>query len=91
MKSLVKKVELMPNWRRIFFTYSFWLTTASVVLTLINIVLPYMGFLQPFLSTAMYGWSMFGLNVCAGIAKFIKQGKLSQYPVKEQDDDEHPQ
>jgi hypothetical protein len=87
---MIKKVELVPTWRKIFFTYSFWLTTASVVLTIINIVLPYMGFLQPFLSTAVYGWSMFGLNVCAGIAKFIKQRKLWDTSQEVIQDDEVP-
>jgi len=73
-----KQLKLVSNWRKQFFTYSFWLNIASVVLTGVNIVLPFMGFLQPILSIEVYGWAMFLLNVGAGISKFIKQEKLDK-------------
>ena len=80
-----KQLKLVSNWRKQFFTYSFWLNIASIVLTAANIVLPFMGMLQPVLSIEVYGWSMFLLNVAAATSKFIKQEELVK---KEKEDDQ---
>jgi len=80
-----KQLKLVSNWRKQFFTYSFWLNIASIVLTAANIVLPFMGLLQPVLSIEVYGWSMFLLNVAAATSKFIKQEELVK---KEKEDDQ---
>lgn len=80
-----KQLRLVSNWRKQFFTYSFWLNVASIVLTAANIVLPFMGMLQPVLSIEVYGWSMFLLNVAAATSKFIKQEELAK---KEKEDDQ---
>jgi len=80
-----KLLQLVSNWRKQFFTYSFWLNIASIVLTAANIVLPFMGLLQPVLSIEVYGWSMFLLNVAAATSKFIKQEELVK---KEKEDDQ---
>lgn len=82
-----KQLKLVSNWRKQFFTYSFWLNIASIVLTAANIVLPFMGMLQPVLSIEVYGWSMFLLNVAAATSKFIKQEKLANDKEKEDDQD----
>ncbi len=78
-----KTLSVVDNWKRVFFTYSFWLNIFSVVLTAANIVLPFMGLLQPILSVEVYGWAMFTLNVAAATSKFIKQEKLANDKEKE--------
>ena len=61
-----------------FFTYSFWFTVASIALTIVSVLLPYMGFLQPIISMQAYGWAMFGLNAIAAGARFVKQYALEK-------------
>lgn len=69
---------VVDDWKDVFLTHSFWLTFASIILTVVSIILPYMGFLQPVLSTEAYGISMFVLNAMAAFARFIKQKGLEE-------------
>lgn len=69
---------VVDDWKDVFLTHSFWLTFASIILTVVSIILPYMGFLQPVLSTEAYGISMFVLNALAAFARFIKQKGLEE-------------
>ena len=70
--------SIVDDWKDVFLTHSFWLTFASIILTIVSIILPYMGFLQPVLSTEVYGISMFVLNALAALARFIKQDSLEE-------------
>lgn len=85
-----KKLEVVSNWRRVLLTWSFWLHMGSVVLTFIDQLLPLLGLLEPTMTTQTYALLMFTFNGLGLFARFIKQRKLWEYPVKEQDD-EHPQ
>jgi len=70
------KISVVPNWRKVLKTYSFWINVSSVVLTFITVILPYVGFLQPVLTVGQYGWMMFILNASAALARMIKQRKF---------------
>lgn len=78
------KIAVVPNWRKVLKTYSFWINISSVILTFITVILPYVGFLQPVLTVAQYGWLMFILNASAALARIIKQKKLWDYDVTEE-------
>lgn len=82
----VTKVSIVPNWRKVFFTYSFFFHSLSVVLTFVDQLLPYMNLLQPVLSDNQYAVAMFTLNGLGLLSRFIKQRKLWAYP-KESDKD----
>ena len=71
-----KKLEIVPNWRSVFYTYSFWLYVCAALLTLVEQVLPILGFLEPTMSTATYGILVFSLNLLGIVLRFIKQSKL---------------
>lgn len=71
-----KKLQLVPNWKKVLFTYSFWTNILSVILTLIEVILPFFRLLEPMLTPAIYGVCMFTLNVSAAVFRLIKQKKL---------------
>lgn len=77
---MIKQIKgrVVPNWRQVLFTYSFWTNIASVLLTLIEQILPFFGMLEPTMSVATYGICMFCLNVSAVVFRMIKQKKLWQ-------------
>jgi len=81
-----KKLEVVPNWRKVFFTWSFWFHIASVLLTFIDQILPYIGLLEPTMTTQTYALFVFGLNGLGVLSRFIKQKNLWQYP-KEKDNE----
>lgn len=74
--NLPNKLQVVPNWRKVLKTYSFWINVSSVILTFITVILPYVGFLQPVLTVGQYGWLMFILNASAALARIIKQKKF---------------
>lgn len=85
---LPTKIQVVPNWRKVLKTYSFWINISSVILTFITVILPYVGFLQPVLTVGQYGWLMFILNASAALARIIKQKKFWDGDVpKELSDD----
>lgn len=85
------KVEIVPNWRKVIKTYSFWISVASAVLTLIGVIMPFMGFLQPVLSMEHYAFAMFTMSSLAALARVIKQRKLWDYdPDQEKSDGNSP-
>lgn len=87
MKDKKNKV-VVKHWKLIFFTYSFWLYTASAVLTFLEQVLPFFNILQPALTEKEYVIGMFLLNIAALLAKFIRQHKNEQRR-KELEEDEN--
>jgi len=85
------KLSFVPNWRKVLKTYSFWISVASAVLTLIGVIMPFMGFLQPVLSMEHYAYAMFTMSSLAAMARVIKQRKLWDYdPEQENSDDNSP-
>lgn len=74
--NLTNKLQVVPNWRKVIRTYSFWISISSAVLTMVGVILPFMGFLQPVLSMEHYAWAMFTLSSSAALARVIKQQKF---------------
>ena len=84
---MIKNVKVVPNWKRVFFTYSFWLHIASVILTFIDQILPFVGLLEPTMTTQTYAILMFTLNALGLLSRFIKQKNLWQLPEEKQEDE----
>lgn len=61
-------------------SYSFMLSASASVIGFVDVVLPYLGFFESFMSPTAYGFVAFGLSFATVVAKFIKQdladGKL---------------
>jgi hypothetical protein len=76
LSSTPTKLTIVPNWRKVLKTYSFWTTIASALLSLVEIILPFFSLLEPTMSVATYGICMFVLNVSAALFRLIKQHKL---------------
>ncbi len=87
MKSLVKKVKVVPQWKKIFFTWSFWLHISSVILTFIEQILPFAGLLEPTMTVQTYSIFMFVLNGLGLLARFVRQKNLWSYPIEEDKED----
>lgn len=78
------KEKIVSNWRDVFKTYSFLFHVAAVVLTIIEIILPWMSLIESTMDPKTYGIVMFVLNVSGGIGRFIKQERLkADVPVVE--------
>lgn len=76
----VKKIQIVPNWKKVFLTWSFAFHALSVVLTFVDQLLPFFNLLQPVLSDNQYAIWMFILNGLGLLSRFIKQHKLWEYP-----------
>jgi len=76
LSSTPTKLTIVPNWKKVLKTYSFWVMVASALLTLVEIVLPFFSLLEPTMSVAAYGVCTFVLNVSAPILRLVKQHKL---------------
>jgi hypothetical protein len=79
MEGLKEKVEkrVVDDWKDVFKTYSFIFHVLSAILTLVEIILPYMFLIEPMFTPATYGVIMFALNVAGGIGRFLKQKNVS--------------
>lgn len=80
------KNSVVPNWRRVFFTWSFWFHIASVLLTFIDQLLPFLGMLEPTMTVQTYAIFMFVLNALGLFSRFIKQKKLWEIPKEVPDE-----
>lgn len=76
VSSTPKTLTIVPNWRKVLLTYSFWIGVVSILLTLVEQILPFVGLLEPTMSAATYGIVMFCLNVSAVVFRLVKQHKL---------------
>lgn len=84
---MIKNVKVVPDWKRVFFTWSFWFHIASVLLTFIDQILPFVGLLEPTMTTQAYAILMFTLNALGLLSRFIKQKSLWQLPEEKQEDE----
>lgn len=73
-------MQLSDNWKYLHKAYSFIFALLGVALSLVEVILPHLGLLQPFLDPGTYGVLMFLLTVGAAVGRYIKQdladGKL---------------
>ena len=74
-----KKLEIVPNYKSVFYTWSFWLHCSSVILTFIEQILPFFSLLEPTMTVQTYSICMFVLNGLGLLSRFIKQKSLWQY------------
>ena len=77
MTNIVTK-KFVEDWPQLFKAYSFIFHVLSALLTLVEIILPLMGFIEPFFTPATYGLIMFVLNVAGGIGRLMKQKSISK-------------
>lgn len=90
MKSLVKKVKVVPHWRTVLKTYSFWFYLSAIVLTFVEQILPLMGLIEPLMTGTTYALIVFGLNFLGVLARFIQQKKLWLPPSIGEDKEDKP-
>lgn len=81
-----KKLQLVPNWKQVFLTWSFAFHALSILLTFIDQILPFFSLLEPTMSVQAYAICMFVLNMAGVASRFIKQKKLWVYPLEEPKD-----
>ncbi len=81
-----KAIQVVPNWRNIFFTWSFAFHALSILLTFVDQILPFFSLLEPTMTVQTYAICMFCLNMAGVASRFIKQKKLWAYPVEEPKD-----
>lgn len=79
VSSSPKKLAVVPNWRKIFFTWSFFFHVSSILLTFVDQLLPFIGLLEPTMTTQTYALVMFVLNALGVFSRFIRQKKLWSY------------
>lgn len=77
------KKNVVPNWRKVLCTYSFWTMVASVLLSFVEQILPFFGLLEPTMSVATYSICMFVLNLSAVAFRMVKQKALWEIPKEE--------
>ena len=87
---MIKKVKVVPHWRTVLKTYSFWFYLSSIVLTFVEQILPLMGLLEPVMTGTTYAVMVFCLNLLGVIARFIQQKKLWFPPTAEEDKEDKP-
>lgn len=85
VSSTPKKLEVVSNWRKVLLTWSFWLHMGSVILTFVDQLLPFLGLLEPTMTTQTYALLMFTFNGLGLFARFIKQRKLWEYKPGDKD------
>lgn len=73
---MLKKVKVVPHWRTVLKTYSFWFYLSAIVLTFVEQILPLMGLIEPLMTGTTYAVIVFSLNLLGVIARFIQQKKL---------------
>nr|DAH57206.1 MAG TPA: holin [Caudoviricetes sp.] len=84
---MIKNVKVVPHWRKVLKTYSFWLYLSAIVLTFVEQILPLMGLIEPLMTGTTYALIVFGLNFLGVITRFVQQRKLWEYPTEKQEDE----
>lgn len=84
---MIKNVKVVPHWRQVLKTYSFWFYLSAIVLTFVEQILPTLGLIEPLMTGTTYALIVFGLNFLGVIARFIQQRKLWEYPTEKQEDE----
>lgn len=64
------------DWKPLLKTYSFIFHVLAVILTIVEIILPYMMFIEPIFGPTAYGVLMFVLNILGAIGRLMKQNSI---------------
>jgi hypothetical protein len=70
------KKLLVSNWKTLHKSFTVILSVIASIIGLIEVVLPHLGMLQPFLDPTTYGILMFGLTVSIAIGRYINQDSV---------------
>lgn len=87
---MIKNVKVVPHWRQVLKTYSFWLYLSAIVLTFVEQVLPILGIIEPLMTGTTYALLVFGLNFIGVLARFVQQKSLwfpSSFKEEKQEDE----
>lgn len=80
VKEKVSKLAVVPYWKTVFKTYSFWFYVSSILITFIDQILPLMGMIEPLMTGSTYIVVVFSLNLLGVLARFVQQRKIWQFP-----------
>jgi hypothetical protein len=74
--SNMKKLRLVANWKSLHKSLTVILSMLGFLVGLVEVILPHLGLLQPFLDPATYGFIMFGLTIAIAVGRYIQQESL---------------
>lgn len=74
----MKKLKVVSNWKSLHKSWTVILSVLGTLVGLIEVVLPHLGLIQPFLDPATYGFIMFGLTIAIAIVRYIQQESLKE-------------
>jgi len=66
-------MKLEENYKHLHKSYTVIITFVAILISMIEVILPTMGLLQPVLTQAQYGITMFVLTVMTAVGRYIKQ------------------
>lgn len=79
---------LVSNWKSLHKSFTVILSVLASLLGLIEVVLPHLGMLQPFLDPATYGITLFCLTIAIAIGRYINQESvMKSVPPQEKPND----
>lgn len=70
------KLRLVKNWNKLHKSSTVIMSMLAAVIGLIEVILPQMGLIQPFLDPATYGILMFVMTVLIGVGRYIQQDSI---------------
>ena len=79
VKERVSKLSVVPNWKSVLKTYSFYFYLSSILITLVDQILPLLTIVEPIMSGNTYVVLVFSLNILGVISRFIQQRKLWEF------------
>ena len=71
-------MRLVDNWKKLHKSFTVIMSFLGFLLSVIEIILPQMGLIQPFLDPVTYGTLMFVMTVAIGVGRYIQQDCLKE-------------
>ena len=75
-------MKLVSNWKKLHKSMTVVLSGVGFLVGLVEVVLPHLGLIQPFLDPATYGFIMFGLTIAIGVGRYLQQSCVSNITTK---------
>ena len=72
----MKKLKVVSNWKSLHKSCTIILSVLGFLIGLIEVVLPHLGLIQPFLDPVTYGFIMFGLTIAIAIGRYVQQERV---------------
>lgn len=70
------RIKPVKNWKKLHKSSTVIMSCLAAVIGLIEVILPQMGLIQPFLDPATYGILMFVMTVLIGVGRYIQQDSI---------------